>query len=327
MTSDVIEDNNIQLTLENVIDALGQTNVEFAMSLFDRCESEELATTTDNIDQDNDDSESSLNVREYAYYHVLHQLDTSFETNARAKRLRLRRESLQWSTFPSSSADAVVQFTSDRHLLLDEKPHINVVNRLLRQWRQDARPPTALPAMALLNVTVDGAALLNDANDCVVDALRRGRPAEALRCLGVDGVCSLLALRITTGTARNVLPPRLQQCWRAFNEPHTPGSRLTVGARALTKHWSRSSERFWGASLDGSDAEKNINAVRVLARIVDDVMWLNVHALPHDTLVFEMRNSMQYGARWELSRDRRRCEFRGFLEPQLDDGHALGWRH
>jgi hypothetical protein len=313
------------LTLNNVIDALGPDNVDFATSLFDRCDAQIVAAAPEA--DDDDDAESSLAVREYAYYHVLHQLDTSFETHARAKRQRLRREALQWSAFPSTS-DAVVQFATDRHLLLDDKPHINVVNRVLRRWRDTARPPTALmPPMALLNVTVDGAALLSDANDDVVEALRRGCPADALRRLGVDGVCALLALRITAGTARGVLPPSLQQCWRAFNESHTPGSRLTVGARALTKHWSRSSERFWGASLDGSDAEKNVNAVRVLARIVDDVAWLNVHALPHDTLVFEMRNAAQYGARWELTRDRRRCEFRGFLEPQLDDGHAVGWRH
>lgn len=184
--------------------------------------------------------------------------------------------------------------------------------------------------MPLLVTIVDGAALLDSVNDRVVELLRRDNGTaveEVLRLLGVDGVCSLLALRITAGTARGVLPPSLQQCWRAFSEFHTPGTRLTVGARALTKHFARSSERFWGASIDGSDAEKNINAARVLARIVDDVAWLNLHALPHDTLVFEMRNAAQYGARWELSRDRRRCEFRGFLEPQLDDGHATGWRH
>lgn len=36
-----------------------------------------------------------------------------------------------------------------------------------------------------------------------------------------------------------------------------------------------------------------------------------------------MRTLEGYGVRWQLEG----YEFRGFLEPQMVDGHAVGWRH
>ena len=39
--------------------------------------------------------------------------------------------------------------------------------------------------------------------------------------------------------------------------------------------------------------------------------------------VLEVRHEEGYGLRW-LSDG---SEFRGFLEPQMKDGHAVGWRH
>lgn len=43
----------------------------------------------------------------------------------------------------------------------------------------------------------------------------------------------------------------------------------------------------------------------------------------HNLQVVEMRTTEGYGARWLLDG----MEFRGFLEPQMEDGHAVGWRH
>jgi hypothetical protein len=179
--------------------------------------------------------------------------------------------------------------------------------------------------LPFLTVVVDGAALLQSLSGRVVELLRGGDHVAALRLLGVDGVISLLSLRITAGTARGVLPPGLRQLWRAFNESHA-GTRLTVGARALTKHFARSSERFWGASIDGPAGDKNVNACRILCNLIDDLQWMNVHALPHDTFVFEIRNSLSYGARWHLDA-LGKATFRGFLEPVMQDGHENGWLH
>jgi len=76
-----------------------------------------------------------------------------------------------------------------------------------------------------------------------------------------------------------------------------------------------------------------------------DVAWINLHSMVHDTRVFEIRNSEGYGARWEIqdsntpssqsqdtissyaSDDKPKTTFRGFLEPQMKDGHIKGWIH
>ena len=39
--------------------------------------------------------------------------------------------------------------------------------------------------------------------------------------------------------------------------------------------------------------------------------------------VLEVRTADGYGAQWSADG----AAFRGFLEPQMPDGHAVGWRH
>ena len=39
--------------------------------------------------------------------------------------------------------------------------------------------------------------------------------------------------------------------------------------------------------------------------------------------VIEIRTIEGYGVRWLHDGS----EFRGFLEPQMEDGHSVGWRH
>ena len=42
-----------------------------------------------------------------------------------------------------------------------------------------------------------------------------------------------------------------------------------------------------------------------------------------DVKVIEMRTIKGYGVRWLHDGS----EFRGFLEPQMEGGHLIGWRH
>jgi len=64
--------------------------------------------------------------------------------------------------------------------------------------------------------------------------------------------------------------------------------------------------------------------LNILKKILCDASWINIHTLPHDIPIFEVRNSLGYGARWTAVG---RHEFRGFLEPQMEDGHDKGWKH
>ena len=51
-------------------------------------------------------------------------------------------------------------------------------------------------------------------------------------------------------------------------------------------------------------------------------MWINVHILPHNEIIVEIRVEEGYGARWKID-----GEFRGFHEPQMEGGHENKWRH
>lgn len=137
---------------------------------------------------------------------------------------------------------------------------------------------------------------------------------------GARGILTLLGFRETVGS-RNVCPLTRAQCIDAFTQQHGR-STLTVGARAFTKHCVRSTESWWGA-FRGNDAAKNRVALSKLEQILDAAVWKNIHSLPHAQVTMEVRNALGYGARWTIDD----CAFRGFLEPQMPDGHASRWRH
>jgi len=64
-------------------------------------------------------------------------------------------------------------------------------------------------------------------------------------------------------------------------------------------------------------------------KVFRNAVWLNVHLLPHDVIVYEIRESQGYGARWIINNPsfENGLEFRGFLEPQMENGHENGWKH
>jgi len=62
-----------------------------------------------------------------------------------------------------------------------------------------------------------------------------------------------------------------------------------------------------------------------LNRIIENCLWNNVFALPHDLKAYEVRVPQGYGARWEFQQSG--IAFRGFVEPPMEDGHAKKWRH
>jgi len=167
---------------------------------------------------------------------------------------------------------------------------------------------------------------------------------------------TFLGLRTTVGSALQ-LPPSFSECIESFTKVYvktsaqpprrTPkglikANTLTVGAKAFSKHCHRDiSGTFWGVCT-GTEKQKNEQANRVLARIMTNAAWINLHSLPHNTRVYEIRMAEGYGARWEIYDQVQRginipqqnptdnsphTIFRGFLEPQMEDGHAKGWVH
>ena len=98
-------------------------------------------------------------------------------------------------------------------------------------------------------------------------------------------------------------------------------SKLSVGARALQKHSHRTSDGYWG-SPTGPETVKNIHANKVATQILKECVWVNIHKMLHSEIILECRVIQGYGIRWSID-----GTFRGFLEPQMDGGHDVKWRH
>jgi hypothetical protein len=158
-------------------------------------------------------------------------------------------------------------------------------------------------------------------------------------------------LALTLGSALGSIPPTTEQCLTAFQINNKVG--LTVGARAWTKHAHRSQELHpsdvsksssgqsgWWGRAQGSISHLNEQSLLLFWKIVNAATWRNLHWLPHQVLVYEMRVEEGYGMRWSQDRssvqegddviediNERPWVFRGFVEPMIENGHEVGWRH
>jgi len=170
-------------------------------------------------------------------------------------------------------------------------------------------------------------------------------------------------LAYTTGSASGSTAPSKETCLTAFLAPNKAG--LTAGARAWSKHSHRSrrvpepesesdpdlerekkkterdriekeSAGWWGTP-SGPVAVINEKALELFWKVVDGGSWRNLHWLPRQVLVYEARVPEGYGMRWsqdqsleaeaERTVEGKEWVFRGFLEPQMENGHEVGWRH
>jgi len=159
-------------------------------------------------------------------------------------------------------------------------------------------------------------------------------------CVGVYGVLRMLRLRTTTGSISAVLdhscfPADRDALLASFCKPHRETSKLCVGARALAKHGHRHVAGWWGGELQGSDDAKNAASLRIVYKLLAQASWLNIHMLPHNIPVMEVRTIEGFGARWVYEKHTENEElsshwtvtFRGFVEPAMVDGHEKGWKH
>lgn len=172
-------------------------------------------------------------------------------------------------------------------------------------------------------------------------------------------------LAYTVGSALGSRPPSTELCLTAFVTPNKVG--LTAGARAWSKHAHRSlvddipsqgldppvdddtnetdtfkkrnkeprPSGYWGNQPSGPVAVINENALTLFWKIMNAVTWRNLHWLPHSVLVYEVRVREGYGMRWSQNQSDAAGTglemppwiFRGFVEPMMENGHEVGWRH
>ena len=108
--------------------------------------------------------------------------------------------------------------------------------------------------------------------------------------------------KINRYNEQSPLPPTTQQLITASRKLYKPNthSSLTVAARALAKHAHRGSDQFFGI-LAGSEAQKNKHADRVIQRLIQEAMWMNIHCfggIDESNPIMEIRTFDGYGARW-----------------------------
>lgn len=213
------------------------------------------------------------------------------------------------------------------HCCIPSRPLVSALARAIHSWQERGEWPwhfAAVPDMT--EATPPPAALYGR----LTEQVRRVRSVEdaghLLAELGEWGTLSLLRCRRSAGSVPKA-PPDVTRLLVAFCTPHssprnrvspkgdTPNSRLSIGARALSKHCHRSASGFWGVCA-GSEEQKNAHALKVVQhQILGEAVWMNLHLLPGLESVFEVRQADGYGARW--SADGR--VFRGFLEPHAWD--------
>jgi hypothetical protein len=167
-----------------------------------------------------------------------------------------------------------------------------------------------------------------------------------LRQAGEKGILALLGMRRTIGTAsqsfsnecsseKHLFPPSSQdllEASRKINKPNSNSS-LSVAGRALAKHADRGKSGFFGI-VQGSESMKNKSAEHVVMKLLREASWINIHhfgGIETSRPVIEVRTVEGYGARWSAvwadAFTPEQIIFRGFLEPQMADGHEKRWRH
>ena len=165
-------------------------------------------------------------------------------------------------------------------------------------------------------------------------------------------------LAYTVGSALGSTPPSQDACLAAFLVCNK--ANLTAGARAWSKHFHRSQPRDvntdlekednstragptesggnastgWWGTPSGPVATINERALALFWRVTNGATWRNLHWLPHQVLVYEVRVLEGYGMRWSQDRsdvgnigNELPWVFRGFVEPMMENGHESGWRH
>lgn len=156
-----------------------------------------------------------------------------------------------------------------------------------------------------------------------------------LEAVGEEGIRELLGLRKTVGTEKFYLPPSrnalLEAAFKACR-PNAKPPHLSLAAKARSKHAHRGKDNFFGI-VTGSIAKKNKDAEVIVHEMLKDAVWINIHIFGGaESPVIEVRNIQGYGARWSCNWSNSpynpiEVKFRGFLEPQMLDGHERKWRH
>ncbi|CAI8054272.1 hypothetical protein GBAR_LOCUS29642 [Geodia barretti] len=172
------------------------------------------------------------------------------------------------ATDPSPLSSSPPPTTTDRGThVLHGYPAYPLYIRLsacINHWLTTGRCPVLdLPAMHLLNEQeslAERSTRLEAAGHIVRDSTAHWRRwseeekqsalLKLLKSLGYRGVSDLIGVRRTVGSC-DCLPPPIGVLMATFNSPHSPNAKLSVGARALSKHCHRDTSHQWWGNCTG----------------------------------------------------------------------------
>ncbi len=145
-------------------------------------------------------------------------------------------------------------------------------------------------------------------------------------------------LAYTTGSALGCVPPYRSIPIDASTSGGN-GEGGESGSKKQKKADVEASAGWWGVA-SGSVATINEKALALFWKVMNGATWRNLHWLPHEVVVYEVRVAEGYGMRWSQQRvlggsgeeaqtevAGRPWTFRGFVEPMMENGHEVGWRH
>jgi len=168
------------------------------------------------------------------------------------------------------------------------------------------------------------------------------------KLMGDDGIMEILGMRQTIGTVKECyFPPKLPsvaklvQSSRKPCKPNAKPPLLSVAARARSKHAHRGSQDQYFGVAKGSTHTLNERADGIVKTMIQNAVWINIHTFGGTSSipVLEIRVENGYGVRWSTEKtnnsnnedtvenNNNSILFRGFLEPQMEDGFEKQWRH
>lgn len=219
---------------------------------------------------------------------------------------------------------------------LPKRPlYIELGNRLcLLSSHKDEDIPLFLPAQHF--GFAENATLSFPSHHLPADPSKRSMK-DWINRVGTPGILSILGMRDTIGTdSRGLLPPPWNELLEAASQPFKPSrSNLSVAARARAKHAHRGAQQHFFGTVVGPVAQQNKETLDILVKLLENAAWINIHSFggtEGGEPFLEVRVASGYGARWRADWTSdpvrpRNVSFRGFLEPQMPDGHERRWRH
>ena len=124
----------------------------------------------------------------------------------------------------------------------EHPPHIELAVRF-HAWKVSGHYLQYASSVEGYNHSLLECSILDCCSEHVLSLLREDKVKEVLFVLGEHGIYHLLGLRHTVGSIFMLYPPK-HLLLAQFQIPNNPKSKLTVGARALSKHCIRCKQNW-----------------------------------------------------------------------------------